>query len=91
MPAPPAYGINSFTMSKQRFVGDFDFAKKEILITDKEIINQAKNVLRLSIGDELVLVSAGREALSEIIFLTKDELRLALGEVKIFLRSRPTK
>jgi 16S rRNA U1498 N3-methylase RsmE len=69
-------------MSKQRFVGSFDLAQKELLVTDREMINQAKNVLRLASGDELWLVSDGQEALSEIVSLTKDELLLAIKETK---------
>ena len=47
-------------MAIQRFFGNFDFSEKEIgkkiEISDKNIIHQIKNVLRLKIGDEIVFM-----------------------------------
>mgnify|MGYP001558469195 FL=1 len=59
-------------MAIQRFFGNFDFSEKEIgkkiEISDKNIIHQIKNVLRLKIGDEIVLCDGkSNEAVSKII------------------------
>lgn len=42
-------------MRLHRFIGDFDLAQATVRITDHEIINQFKNVLRLQVGHEVVL------------------------------------
>ena len=42
-------------MKLHRFIGKFDLSKKELSINDVDFINQAKNVLRLKIGDKLIL------------------------------------
>lgn len=41
-------------MRLHRFIGNFDLSKKELSINDADFINQARNVLRLKIGDELI-------------------------------------
>lgn len=42
-------------MRLNRFIGSFDLSKKELSINDADFINQTRNVLRLKIGDELIL------------------------------------
>lgn len=42
-------------MRLHRFVGNFDLSQKQIVVNDADFINQAKNVLRLKVGDELIL------------------------------------
>ncbi|MCK6462643.1 MAG: 16S rRNA (uracil(1498)-N(3))-methyltransferase [Candidatus Pacebacteria bacterium] len=42
-------------MRLHRFIGNFDLSKKEVSINDADFINQAKNVLRLRAGDEIIL------------------------------------
>ncbi len=54
-------------MKVHRFIGNFNLDKKISAITDKEIYNQIKNVLRLRQGEEIILGDGkGREALAEI-------------------------
>lgn len=42
-------------MRLHRFIGNFDLSKNGLSINDADFINQAKNVLRLKLGDELIL------------------------------------
>ncbi len=54
-------------MKVHRFIGNFNLDKKISAITDKEIYNQIKNVLRLRPGEEIILGDGkGREARAEI-------------------------
>lgn len=73
-------------MAIQRFFGNFDFLKEEINkkieISDKNIIHQIKNVLRLKIGDEIILCDEkSNEAVSEIIDIKKNSLNLKIKKV----------
>ncbi|MCX6712712.1 MAG: RsmE family RNA methyltransferase [Candidatus Vogelbacteria bacterium] len=50
-------------MKIHRFIGNFDLTGREVSSTDRELINQLKNVLRLSPGDRVQLSSGeGTEA-----------------------------
>ena len=50
-------------MRFHRFIGDFDLRKGNLSITDGDFLNQARNVLRLKIGDRLILSDGkGKEA-----------------------------
>lgn len=42
-------------MKLHRFIGDFDLSKKIVTITDRDIVKQVRNVLKLEIGEHLVL------------------------------------
>jgi 16S rRNA (uracil1498-N3)-methyltransferase len=42
-------------MKTHRFFGDFNFTNDRLKITDKALINQVKNVLRLGRGDRIIL------------------------------------
>jgi 16S rRNA (uracil1498-N3)-methyltransferase len=54
-------------MKVHRFIGNFNLDKKISSISDKEIYNQIKNVLRLKSGEQIILGDGGgREALAEI-------------------------
>ena len=46
-------------MKIHRFIGNFDLSKKELQITNKEIVNQMRNVLRLKEA-ELVELCDGK-------------------------------
>lgn len=62
-------------MKVHRFIGHFDFDKKVSSITNKEIYNQIKNVLRLRAGEEIILGDGhGREARAEIISFGKQSV-----------------
>ena len=50
-------------MRLHRFIGDFDLKKGNLSITDGDFLNQARNVLRLKIGDRFILSDGkGKEA-----------------------------
>ncbi len=67
-------------MRLHRFIiRDFDFNKKFIAISDKEIINQIKNVLRLKMDDHVILCDGKlNEALVKITAVRKGEV---VGEI----------
>lgn len=66
-------------MRLHRFIGDFDLADNKIKITDKEIINQIKNVLRLKSGNQVVLGDGKKsEVLAEIDEVKKDYVGMTI-------------
>lgn len=66
-------------MKFHRFIRDFDFSKKVITISDKEICNQIKKVLRFGVGDKIILGDGKlNEALVKITVLRKGEV---VGEI----------
>jgi len=68
-------------MRINRFVGKFDLSKKELSLNDGDFINQAKNVLRLGVGDKIILCDGeSNEAIAEIINLNKEFAELKLLE-----------
>jgi len=69
-------------MRFHRFIGNFDLSKKPARITDKEILAQWKNVLRLKAGSQIILADGKRnEAVAEIKRLTKDFAELEIAAV----------
>lgn len=69
-------------MRLHRFIGDFDFSKKPLRITDEELLNQWKNVLRLKTGDQVVLADGKEnEAVVEIKHLNKNFAELEIAAV----------
>lgn len=70
-------------MKFHRFIGNFDFSKQRINIADPEILNQTVKVLRLKIGNHLILSDGkGQDAVMEIIGLDKKSLGLKVVSVQ---------
>ncbi len=70
-------------MRLQRFIGNFNLNEKILAISDAGFYNQLKNVLRLSVGDKLILCDGkDSEAEVEITEVSKDNIKLKVGEVK---------
>ena len=68
-------------MRLNRFVGKFNLSKKELSIKDSDFINQAKNVLRLNTGDNIILCDGeSNEAIAEIVNLNKEFAELKIAE-----------
>lgn len=68
-------------MRLHRFIGNFNLSQKQIVINDIDFINQAKNVLRLKIGDKLILCDGNlNEAVAEIVNLNKEFAELKILE-----------
>lgn len=66
-----------------RFLGNFDFQQKSLRIVDRDFWHQVKNVLRLEIGEEVVLVDGrGKEAIAKIVEYNKDFVGVEILEVK---------
>lgn len=66
-------------MRLHRFIGNFTFTTDVLEISDPEILNQWKNVLRLSKDDKLILCDgAGTEAEGIILELHKKGAKVAL-------------
>lgn len=70
-------------MKVHRFISNFNFDKKISAITDKEIYNQIKNVLRLRSGEKIILGDGhGREALAEITDFLKHGVGINILKVE---------
>jgi len=66
-------------MKIHRFVYDFHFNDDLLMIKDRELINQIKNVLKLRKGERIVLIDLNKkEALSEIMSVSEEFLQLKL-------------
>ncbi len=66
-------------MRLHRFIGEFDFSKGTMEISDHGLINQIKNVFRLKEGDELILCDGKKqEALARITEISKNALGLKI-------------
>lgn len=65
-----------------RFIGNFDFNGKELIVTDDELVNQWRNVLRLKTGDTLIICNGkGQEAEAIIEEMNKGEFILSLKDI----------
>lgn len=70
-------------MKIHRFIGDFDFSKKELEINDIEIVKQIRNVLKLEIGRKIILSDGkGAEADAIITFIYSDKISCEVVEVR---------
>ncbi len=55
-------------MKLHRFIGEFNLKQQRILITDREMIRQLKNVLRFTPGDSLMLCDGrNQEVLARVV------------------------
>lgn len=71
------------SMKIHRFIGDFNLTGKEVDITDPENIKQIKAVLRMEVGDELILSDGiGAEARVKIIEISKSKMVCEVLETK---------
>ncbi len=76
-------------MKIHRFSYNFNFNDGLMMIKDREIIHQMKNVLKLQKSERIVLVDLGKkEALCEIANIANDFLQLKLLEQKDIVSSR---
>jgi 16S rRNA (uracil1498-N3)-methyltransferase len=68
-------------MRLHRFIGDFDCSRDVIEITDADTVNQLANVLRLGVGDRLILGDGKRnECIGEISARQKHMLTVTVVE-----------
>ena len=68
-------------MRLHRFIRNFDFSDDSFVISDKEIFNQIKNVLRLGAGDKIILGDGKEnEALALINKFEKNKLEVKILE-----------
>ncbi|MEK7507546.1 MAG: RsmE family RNA methyltransferase [Patescibacteria group bacterium] len=66
-------------MRLHRFFGNFDLRKERFAVSDRELINQWRNVLRFEIGSELVLCDGKlNEALARIISFDKNSAEIEI-------------
>jgi 16S rRNA (uracil1498-N3)-methyltransferase len=67
-----------------RFIGDFDFNRKNVEITDEDFINQFRKVLRFKPGDRVILGNGKmEEALAEIAEIGKDFILVKILELRL--------
>lgn len=70
-------------MRLNRFFGDFDFNQRILEIVDRDLFHQAKNVLRLKAGEEIILANIdGQEATARIVDYGKDLVSVDIQEVR---------
>ena len=69
-------------MKIHRFIGSFDLSKESLQITNTEIVNQMKNVLRLKVG-ELVELCDGKHisAIADICKIEKNSINVSIKEI----------
>ncbi len=69
-------------MRLHRFIGNFDFTKKPLRVSDKKLTEQLKNVLRLKAGNQIILADGKlNEATAKIVSLEKDVAELEILEI----------
>jgi len=62
---------------------DFGFGSGNIKVSDREIYHQIKDVLRLKIGEKIILFDNDlNEAVAEIIGINKDDIECEIVEIK---------
>lgn len=70
-------------MRLHRFIGNFDLNRKQFEITDPEILNQFKNVLRLKKGEEVMLGDGAlNEALAKIMGAGKNSVSVEIVKME---------
>ncbi|MFZ2150257.1 MAG: RsmE family RNA methyltransferase [Minisyncoccia bacterium] len=69
-------------MRLHRFIGDFNLSKKELKITNPENIKQIKGVLRLEIGNRIIL-GDGKGGVAEATILDMSPKSISVGMEKI--------
>ena len=73
-------------MRLHRFFLPFSTTDNFLIITDQEIVNQIKNVLRLKAGDEILIFNSEEERKGKIEEIAKNAIRIILKEEVINLR-----
>jgi 16S rRNA (uracil1498-N3)-methyltransferase len=69
-------------MRLHRFIGPFDFSQKTLIIDDESFVQQWRTVLRLGIGDSIILSDGhGKETEAVIIEMDKKTAEVTLGTI----------
>lgn len=70
-------------MKIHRFIGDFNFSKKELEINNIDIVKQIRNVLKLENGKRIILSDGnGAEADAIITFIYSDKISCEVVEIR---------
>lgn len=78
-------------MRIHRFIGNFNFNKNKLSISDAGFYNQIKNVLRLKIGEHIVLCDGAlNEALVKIMGIGKNTIDVEVAE-RMKNKNEPTR
>ena len=80
-------------MRKNRFYVSENIEDTDVItLTDRELLHQIKKVLRLRLGDEVVLFNGdGYEFHGKISSITNSELNISKKEIKFLLKSSKEK
>lgn len=71
-------------MRLHRFIGNFKFSQSRFKIFDEEVINQARNVLRLKKGNSLILADGKlNEAIIKIVEMDKKFIEVKIMEKSV--------
>lgn len=69
-------------MPKHRFIGEFNLKQTQVSVTEKNLIHQIINVLRLQKEDEVFLVNEGKqEAIAKIKEIKPEKITFELQDV----------
>ena len=70
-------------MKTHRFIGDFSLKTGSLNIKDKDFLNQFRNVLKLKVGEKIILGDGkGNEGAAEIKEYGKDFVKVEISEIK---------
>lgn len=73
-------------MKLHRFISDFNFQQNPLVIKDKAIVNQIRNVLRLKAGAKVILGDGfGREAEGEVLDFGPGQISVRLESLSVEL------
>src|SRR3989338_4193985 len=76
------YKVYHKNMRLNRFIGKYDLSKKEVEILDPKIIKQIKAVLRLKVGDRIILSDGkGNEAEIALNFLSANKITGTVSKI----------
>ena len=71
-------------MKIHRFIGEYDLSKQEVEITDHEVVKQIRNVLKLKIGEKIILGDGeGREAEITLLSITSHNVVGIIEKIKV--------
>ncbi len=76
--------MGSFIMKTHRFIGDFNIRSGGLKLQDKELLNQFRSVLRLRVGEKVILCDGKMsEGIAEVKEYGKDYIEVEIKGVSV--------
>lgn len=70
-------------MKTHRFIGDFDLGAHRMIISERDVVHQLRDVLRLRTGEMIILGNGlGEEAMAKIVLYTKTGCEVEIQSTK---------